>query len=84
MSPAPRTALITGSAGFIGYHLCQRLLADGFRVTGLDAMTEYYDVRLKERRHTLLGQHPGFRAEIGRLEDEGRLDRLMAERPEIV
>ncbi len=84
MSRRPRTALVTGSAGFIGYHLCQRLLADGFRVTGLDAMTEYYDVRLKERRHALLAEDPGFRAEIGRLEDPGRLVGLVAERPEIV
>lgn len=45
------TALVTGSAGFIGFHLCQRLLRDGFRVIGLDAMTDYYDVALKERRH---------------------------------
>jgi UDP-glucuronate 4-epimerase len=84
MSQRPRTALVTGSAGFIGYHLCRRLLADGFRVTGLDAMTEYYDVRLKERRHALLAEDPGFRAEVGRLEDAGRLAGLMAERPEIV
>ena len=34
-----RRALVTGSAGFIGYHLCRRLLADGWAVTGLDAMT---------------------------------------------
>jgi UDP-glucuronate 4-epimerase len=80
-----RTALVTGSAGFIGYHLCRRLLADGFRVIGLDAMTDYYDVALKERRHQMLLQSPGFSAVIGRLEDDGRLLRLMAEaRPEIV
>ena len=39
--------LVTGSAGFIGFHLCQRLLSDGFDVIGLDAMTDYYDVPLK-------------------------------------
>ena len=33
--------LVTGSAGFIGYHLCERLLADGFNMIGLDAMTDY-------------------------------------------
>ena len=42
-----RTALVTGSAGFIGFHLSQRLLRDGFRVIDLDAMTDYYDVALK-------------------------------------
>ncbi len=84
MAGAAPSALVTGSAGFVGFHLCQRLLRDGFRVIGLDAMTDYYDVRLKERRHAILLQHPGFSAEIGRVEDEGRLFRLMSERPEIV
>jgi UDP-glucuronate 4-epimerase len=79
-----RTALVTGSAGFIGYHLCRRLLDDGWRVVGLDAMTPYYDVRLKERRHAMLLQSPGFRAEIGRLEDPGRMAGLMAGRPDVV
>ncbi len=84
MTAPPRTALVTGSAGFIGYHLCRRLLADGFRVVGLDAMTDYYDVTLKERRHAMLLQSPGFRAEIGRIEEDGRLRTLLAERPAVV
>lgn len=45
------TILVTGSAGFIGYHLSQLLLDDCFRVVGYDEMTDYYDVRLKQRRH---------------------------------
>jgi UDP-glucuronate 4-epimerase len=67
----PRRALVTGSAGFIGYHLCRRLLAEGWQVTGLDAMTPYYDVTLKERRHAMLLQHAGFRAVTGRVEEPG-------------
>lgn len=55
-----RTALVTGSAGFIGFHLSQALLAAGWRVIGIDAMTDYYDVRLKERRHALLSEAPDF------------------------
>ncbi|QYK40793.1 MAG: NAD-dependent epimerase/dehydratase family protein [Paracoccaceae bacterium] len=66
-----RRALVTGSAGFIGYHLCRRLLAEGWLVTGLDAMTPYYDVTLKERRHAMLMQSPGFRAVAGRVEEPG-------------
>jgi UDP-glucuronate 4-epimerase len=74
-SSAPQSALkrafVTGSAGFIGFHLCRRLLADGWQVTGLDAMTAYYDVTLKQRRHAILHQSPAFRAVEGRLETPG-------------
>ena len=45
-----KKVLITGSAGFIGFHLSKRLLDDGWDVIGLDALTEYYDVTLKMRR----------------------------------
>ena len=41
---------ITGTAGFIGYHLCEKLLARGDTVTGLDNLNDYYDVSLKEAR----------------------------------
>src|SRR3546814_20394422 len=77
--------LITGSAGFIGYHLAQLLLDAGFTVVGYDGLTEYYDVRLKERRHQMLLQNPGFSAQIGMLEDYGRLHALMLEeRPDVI
>jgi UDP-glucuronate 4-epimerase len=66
-----RRALVTGSAGFIGYHLCRRLLSEGWEVTGLDALTPYYDIRLKERRQAMLLQSPGFRAVHGRVETPG-------------
>ena len=42
--------LVTGAAGFIGFHLCRRLLADGHQVSGVDGMTAYYDPALKEAR----------------------------------
>ena len=50
MPDALPTALVTGAAGFIGYHVCQRLLADGYRVIGFDGMSDYYDVQLKRDR----------------------------------
>jgi len=65
--------LITGTAGFIGFHLAKRLLDDGHFVTGFDGMTPYYDVRLKERRHAILSRSNGFRPVIGMLEDASAL-----------
>jgi UDP-glucuronate 4-epimerase len=78
-------ALVTGSAGFIGYHLCKHLLAEGFDVIGLDAMTDYYDVRLKERRLANLLQSGSFRAVNDRLEADGVLmDLVAAEKPDFI
>ncbi len=80
-----RTVLITGSAGFIGFHLAQLLLAEGFRVVGYDGMSDYYDVRLKERRHQMLMQNQHFTAKVGLLEDFETLHALaMAERPDVI
>lgn len=80
-----RVALVTGSAGFIGYHLCTRLLAEGWRVIGLDALTDYYEVSLKERRQAMLLQSQGFTAVNKRIETPGVLHDLMEEhRPEAV
>ena len=80
-----RRALVTGSAGVIGYHLSERLLAEGWEVLGLDAMTDYYDVSLKEKRHAMLAARPGFRAVIGRVEEPGLVRGLLEEfRPDAV
>lgn len=77
--------LITGTAGFIGFHLAKRLLDAGHFVTGFDGMTQYYDVRLKEARHALLERSNGFRAVIGQLEDAAALQQAaeLAE-PEVI
>ncbi|QBY01986.1 NAD-dependent epimerase/dehydratase family protein [Rhodophyticola sp. CCM32] len=84
-SPNTRTALITGSAGFIGYHLCRRLLAEGWQVIGLDALTDYYDVALKTRRQSILLQNQGFTAVTERVETPVVLDGLFADhRPDAV
>ena len=56
----PKHVLVTGAAGFIGYHLAERLLARGDRVTGVDNLNAYYDVTLKEARLARLTAKPGF------------------------
>jgi len=61
--------LVTGAAGFIGFHLARRLLADGHQVAGLDGMTPYYDPALKEARLAQLTPLPGFSFERLMLED---------------
>lgn len=65
--------LITGTAGFIGFHLARRLLAEGHVVVGYDAMTDYYDRRLKEDRHAILSRSNAFTPVVARLEDEAAL-----------
>jgi len=80
-----RAVLVTGSAGFIGFHLCQCLLEEGFRVIGYDAMTDYYDVRLKERRHKILLQNQNFSCVIADIENFETLSALCnAEQPEVI
>ena len=81
----PRRILVTGTAGFIGFHLAQRLLAEGFIVHGYDGMTAYYDVSLKRRRHQMLLQHVNFSATEAMLEDDGALIKTAETfRPEII
>ncbi|MEJ8308376.1 NAD-dependent epimerase [Agrobacterium larrymoorei] len=77
--------LITGTAGFIGFHLAKRLLDDGHFVVGFDGMTRYYDVALKEKRHAILSRSNGFKPYIGMLEDADALNRAadLAE-PEVI
>ena len=67
--------LITGTAGFIGFHLAKLLLSEGYTVHGFDGMTDYYDVRLKHRRHQSLSQTPGFTSAEAMLEDAERFNK---------
>jgi UDP-glucuronate 4-epimerase len=71
-----RRILITGTAGFIGFHLAKLLLVEGFIVHGYDGMTDYYDVNLKRRRNQMLLQSANFAATEGMLEDQALLDRV--------
>ena len=80
-----KRVLITGTAGFIGYHLAKLLLAEGFVVHGVDAMTDYYDVSLKRRRHQMLLQSSGFSATECWLEDMDQLSEVARQfQPQVI
>ena len=68
--------LVTGAAGFIGYHLCDKLLARGDRVTGLDNLNDYYEVSLKEARLARLQGREGFDFVRADLEDRATMEQL--------
>lgn len=68
--------LVTGAAGFIGFHLSRRLAEAGHTVVGLDNLNDYYDVRLKEDRLTQLEGTRGFRFVRGDLADDAAMDTL--------
>ena len=76
---------VSGSAGFVGFHLSRRLLADGHEVLGYDGLTDYYDVRLKRARQVMLEKSPNFRAVNAMLENADLLKSTIAGfRPELV
>jgi len=79
------TALITGAAGFIGFHLSQRLLDDGFDVVGVDSLSDYYDVSLKERRQSMLTENNRFTAINDEIQSPGLMSALFKDhRPDFV
>ncbi|MEP6763304.1 MAG: NAD-dependent epimerase [Gemmatimonadaceae bacterium] len=70
--------LVTGAAGFIGYHTTERLLARGDEVVGLDNVNNYYDPTLKEARLKRIGTSPNFRLVRGELGDREAVEKLFA------
>ena len=76
---------ITGTAGFIGFHLANTLLNENFEVYGYDGMTNYYDVKLKYDRHNILLKNSNFLSTEGMLEDAAKIDEIVDKfRPDII
>jgi UDP-glucuronate 4-epimerase len=70
--------LVTGAAGFIGFHLCRRFLSLGHTVTGLDVMSPYYSVALKQDRIDILSRETNFRFVKADMADRPAMDQLFA------
>lgn len=68
--------LVTGSAGFIGFHFTKLLLGNGYKVVGLDNLNDYYDVRLKEGRLNILKKYDGFTFVKTDIKDKAALDKV--------
>ncbi|MGD6836579.1 NAD-dependent epimerase [Bacillus thuringiensis] len=72
--------LVTGAAGFIGFHLTKRLLAQGIHVIGVDNMNAYYNVSLKNDRLKILKKHPNFEFYKLDISNEKKLDQIFQDR----
>ena len=80
-----KKVIVTGSAGFIGHHLSLTLLRDGYKVMGIDGLTDYYDVNLKKARNYILSKFKNFTFQNFLLEDSKKLnDTVKTFKPDIV
>lgn len=85
IEPAGMKMLVTGAAGFIGYHLSAKLLEQGYTVIGFDNLNDYYDPSLKESRLAILAQYERFTFVKGDLENQKEVERVFSVyHPEIV
>lgn len=74
-----KTILVTGSAGFIGFHTAKKLLEDGNRVIGIDSLNKYYDPLLKKHRNNILKEFENFYFYKINIDDEKKLEKIFKE-----
>ena len=80
-----KNILITGTAGFIGFHTAKLLIEQGFNIHGYDGITDYYDVKIKNERNKILLKNPNFNSTFGMLEDFEKLESITNEfQPDII
>ena len=80
-----KVALVTGAAGFIGFHISRRLLHEGWRVIGIDCLSDYYDVSLKEDREAILLKKSKYLSVHEKVEKPNLLKKIFkAEKPQII
>ena len=80
-----KTLLVTGSAGFIGFHICKRMLEAGWKVLGVDSLNDYYSVSLKKEREKILLNFDSYTSVRAKVEEKDVLLKLFeAEKPDLV
>jgi len=76
---------ITGSSGFIGFHLSKKLLDNGYKIHGFDSMNNYYDVKLKKARYRILNKYKNFSFTKGQLENQKNISNsILKYKPKII
>ncbi len=75
--------LVTGAAGFIGFHTCRTLLEEGETVVGVDNVNDYYDPKLKEARLAILGQYPAFTFYRTDVADRAEIEKIAARHSDV-
>jgi UDP-glucuronate 4-epimerase len=85
MKKSVRKAIVTGAAGFIGFHLSRELLERGWQVVGIDSITDYYDPRIKHKRLAMLKKYSGFRFHKVNIAKYSTLEKILkTEKPDEV
>lgn len=80
-----KRVLVTGTAGFIGFHLTNKLLEEGIVVIGVDSLNDYYDVEVKNRRNKILEKNPNYHFYKTNIAEYDKLSKIIEkEKPEVI